>query len=1070
MKLKKCISAVLCAVLALPLCSVHAAELPTSYTTSAPPEGSVQFTPHSRTFRLPGYNNTFILLDDFSGGDSDRYIMCRDYYGMQQYSADKSQKFDAESNTLAKFLNGDFVSKGSGGTIIPKPVTDYINFSHEWVTEGGSKNKDCPSTYTSVMGIGILSAYEYKKYSGRFGTLDYDGYSKGACFTWWTRSGVNDSSGLMLVVSINKDGGTVGNLQSWGASGSTLLRPTFYLKADFFRNVKIDVFSAGETVLDMLRRDVSHSELAALYTDEEVKLIEKRTDAASVEIALGGAVNTVVSRSGGSINVTAEGLSDGGVLHCTLTDINGNESFLSSPIANGKNSVPLAALKNGIYNADIYVECGGGICGYLGTQITVASEPRNFSDSSYYMKGFNSVSEDALPLLKRMGAGWVRAGLAWESVEKSEGKYSFERFDERFAQLEQNGINVYFSLQGANPLYTDGNGSKCISTDYQIEKFTEYALAVAAHYPQIKYFEISNEPNDGTYVFSAESYGKLLESCAAALKEFNPEIRVIGGAIAPIGNKYTYLPEALKNISIDNVDGFSYHPYIHTRGNADSFFTDEISGFADSLKQLGAWKGLYISEIGFPTYTGSLGISEAKQAEELVKQAVYSNISGYKSNLIYNFTESGLMKSNGEHTFGIVRKTSLEPKPAYVTMLEYFNRTDKYIGTLDFGAGIMAALYSSGDGLTAVLWSTDGGEHSVPIEGRAMFDIYGNSFSGSVLPSSPVYICGVSEDYLEVCAKAAINVAYEDIEKNYSLPQTVLQTAERNKSETDAFERLRGNYNIGNLLISEYRRGKTALGEADILNILKKLHSVGQTLSECCVRSDSETPGSSYLNGSICISGICEPHTPVGIFVPREDGAAYYMDQTFSDANGNYAFAFPESEDMGGTYAIRTSSGGAQTSERIFALSSQLLPKNTIVESASKDCGIFAQIADEAARLSEISGSAAAQWQAYFLSKWLCDAADSVCLTSVSNVGGKLSLTFSNYENTAVTGSVIIGGYGESGSLGAVSAQQRITLPPRGTASLTVPLPSESSERLFFWKDVKTLIPIINPVELKRGC
>ena len=78
-----------------------------------------------------------------------------------------------------------------------------------------------------------------------------------------------------------------------------------------------------------------------------------------------------------------------------------------------------------------------------------------------------------------------------------------------------------------------------------------------------------------------------------------------------------------------------------------------------------------------------------------------------------------------------------------------------------------------------------------------MFDIYGNSFSGSVLPSSPVYICGVSEDYLEVCAKAAINAAYEDIEKNYSLPQTVLQTAERNKSETDAFERLRGNYNIG---------------------------------------------------------------------------------------------------------------------------------------------------------------------------------------------------------------------------------------------------------------------------------
>ena len=669
-----------------------------------------------------------------------------------------------------------------------------------------------------------------------------------------------------------------------------------------------------------------------------------------------------------------------------------------------------------------------------------------------------------------MGAGWVRAGIAWESLEKSEGKYSFDRFDEKFAQYKQNGINVYFSLQGANPLYTDDSGNKRISTDYQIKKFTEYALAVAAHYPQIKYLEISNEPNDGAYVASAESYGKLLVGCAAALKNFNPEIRIIGGAIAPIGNKYTYLPNALKNISADNVDGFSYHPYIHTRGSADSFFTDEISGFADSLQPLCAWKGLYISEIGFPTYTGSLGISEAKQAEELVKQAVYSDISGYKSNLIYNFTESGLMKSNGEHTFGIVRKTSLEPKPAYVTMLEYFNRTDKYIGTLDFGAGITAALYSSNDGLTAVLWSNDGGGHSVPISGRAMFDIYGNSFSGNILPSSPIYICGISEDYLETCAVNAISAAYADIEKNYSLPQAVLAMAEQNKSESSAFERLRGNYSIGNLLISEYRRGKTALGETDVLNILKKLHTAGQTLAGCYVSGNAENPDSAYLNGSICISGICEPYAPVGIFVPHSDGTAYYIDQTFSDANGNYSFAFPESGDTDGIYSIRMTSGDAQTSERIFALPAQLLPKNTVVKSASNDYGAFSAIADEAARLCKISGSAEAQWQAYFLNKWLCDVADSVCLTSVSNVGGKLSLTFSNYENTAVTGSVIIGSYGESGSLGAVSAQQRITLPPRGTASLTIPLPSGLSEKLFFWKDTKTLVPIINPIELKRGC
>ena len=1075
MKFKKILFNLIISVLVFTLLpatvSFALVELPTSYVTSTPPEGYNITTPPEYIFRIPGYNNQFILLDDFGSSNADRYIMCKDYYGMHVYDSQERQKFDVSSNDLASFLNSDFLTKGASGIKLPQPIIDYINFQHVWVTEGGSTKGNCPNTYESTLGVGIISAYEYKNYCSRFGVSDPEGYSKGSRFTWWTRSGVNDSSGLQLVININEEKDTVGRLTSWSCSGTTLLRPTFYLKADFFKRVKIDAFTAGDAVLDMLNRDLTENELKSLYTENEILIIKRRDSSAKAEISIENDINTVISRADGAIKVNVTNIIGEAHFNCMLINETGSSvENIVRILENGESHISLSGLENGIYTAQITVtDQNGNVCGRLGTQITVASRSVNFENSEGRMLGVNSITLESIPLLRRMGVKNVRWGIPWQSLESSNG-FNFEYYDSIYTALTHNGFNIYFTPQGANPLYLNDNGDKLIENDTQARAFANYVAGIAERYPEIKYFEISNEPNDGVYVASSEAYAKMLKYTAEALKTINPKIEVIAGAIA-LGGYSDFLADSLDETNYPLIDGISVHPYIHTKGYVDSVFTNQIEGFEETIEEFGSWKDLHISEMGWPTNTGSLGVSEIDQSINLVKQSVYSDIAGYRTNFVYNFRESGIDRSNGEHTFGIVRR-DYTPKPSFLSMLEFYNQTGKFLGTVNFGKNTVAALYSTNGQLNAVCWSTSGNA-AIPVQYSECFDIYGNPIESPVLSSSPIYLCGLSEDILSSCAEKIISDCFYSLADAYSpkLSEKINTLITENLGTSDLFSTMQSFYNIGSNTIAEYRQGKTSLTKIDLLNFLYEINKTGKLLSEIYSCSESLVSADAILiNNTVYVKGSTNSSSEVTLYVLGNGGSIYHLDQTISDKTGSYSFTFPApKESTEGIFSIRCGrEGEGSYEEKTFTFASAPTPKN-IISAASISSGMLSPIEKAVTRIrnrNDYSVNSALIWQCYFLNKWVLESESGISVTSINQTQEALQLTLSNYTDRSENGIIIIGKYANDNKFHSVKWQQNLTVPSKSSVSVFIPTPDTTPEKLFFWKGFDTLVPIINALEL----
>jgi hypothetical protein len=54
-----------------------------------------------------------------------------------------------------------------------------------------------------------------------------------------------------------------------------------------------------------------------------------------------------------------------------------------------------------------------------------------------------------VPLVREMGASWVRVYLPWLNIEKSPGQYSWEPYDAVFDRLREVGLRPLFLVYGA---------------------------------------------------------------------------------------------------------------------------------------------------------------------------------------------------------------------------------------------------------------------------------------------------------------------------------------------------------------------------------------------------------------------------------------------------------------------------------------------------------------------------------------------------------------------------------------------------------------------------------------------
>lgn len=205
------------------------------------------------------------VLDAVSvDGKKQYYIYCNDLYGKNP-TASTTNEFDPEvDGNIAKWLNTTFLNgeQGDGFVALDTNIKPYIA-EHDWLVEANAKAPGgYPKTdYTAKCKIALLSITEYAKYSKKIGWGAYvNGTLTSNGIHAFLRSPVGNSSDLRTLYAAN---GCTANVKANFATAQ--LRPAFYVSEDYFKNVKLNLDTAGSEVKKII------SELnPSIYTPDEM--------------------------------------------------------------------------------------------------------------------------------------------------------------------------------------------------------------------------------------------------------------------------------------------------------------------------------------------------------------------------------------------------------------------------------------------------------------------------------------------------------------------------------------------------------------------------------------------------------------------------------------------------------------------------------------------------------------------------------------------------------------------------------------------------------------------------------
>ena len=304
-------------------------------------------------------------------------------------------------------------------------------------------------------------------------------------------------------------------------------------------------------------------------------------------------------------------------------------------------------------------------------------------------------------LAAEAGLHWTREEFLWEGIEPAPGQHSeslLERHDARVTKLAAAGIQILGLLDyGAE--WSTGGGAP--STDEQRADFARHAAFMAERYRGvITHWEVWNEPNLEKFWHGTpdpEGYGLLLRAAADALRAVDPEIQVVGGAIAGCGrDDRAFLMRALAAAGPGACDIVSIHPYSGESPWDRSDGPGNVCALRRQLAEAGWSVPLWSTECGHSTCDDGVAVEE--QPGLLVRMYLSQFAAGIENVISYDFVDDGMDPLEKEHHWGMLYH-DLEPKPSL-----------RVVGVL---AGLLEGAWVHGHfqdgGVEAVRFEKDGG-------------------------------------------------------------------------------------------------------------------------------------------------------------------------------------------------------------------------------------------------------------------------------------------------------------------------------------------------------------------------
>lgn len=300
--------------------------------------------------------------------------------------------------------------------------------------------------------------------------------------------------------------------------------------------------------------------------------------------------------------------------------------------------------------------------------------------------------------IKTAGGSFVRIDFSMSRVQPADSRaFEWGPLDVKVAAAASHGLQVlgildYSPQWNAHPGCIVGSHKECAPADPTA--FANYAAAAAAHFPQVTYWEIWNEPNLSRFWSpspSSTDYVTMLNGAYAAIKAVSPNDVVVAGALSRASDitgvqiaPTTFVTSMYAHGA--RFDILSLHPYTYPfspdTANSGNGWPDVATIRATMVANGDSAKKIWITELGAPTC--GPGNASAVDAQPFTKRdymteaaqqtilsgaiAAVKSVSYVGAIFVYEIRDDNSTDpSTRENCFGIFRSDD-SPKPAFSTM------------------------------------------------------------------------------------------------------------------------------------------------------------------------------------------------------------------------------------------------------------------------------------------------------------------------------------------------------------------------------------------------------------------
>ena len=300
--------------------------------------------------------------------------------------------------------------------------------------------------------------------------------------------------------------------------------------------------------------------------------------------------------------------------------------------------------------------------------------------------------------IKAAGGRFVRTDFTMSSVQPTSSQsFNWDQLETKVAAASAQGLQVlgildYSPQWNAYPGCIAGSHNACAPADPAA--FASFAAAAAAHFPQVRYWEIWNEPNLIRFWSpspSSTDYAIMLNAAYAAIKAIAPHDVVVAGALSRAGDvpgvqiaPTTFVTSMYANRA--QFDILSLHPYTYPfspdTANSGNGWLDVAAIRATMVANGDSAKKIWITELGAPTcgpgnasavdaqpFTKNDYMTEA--AQRAILSDVIRNIKSVSyigAFFVYEIRdENSNDYSTRENCFGIFHSDD-SPKPSFSTI------------------------------------------------------------------------------------------------------------------------------------------------------------------------------------------------------------------------------------------------------------------------------------------------------------------------------------------------------------------------------------------------------------------